>query len=307
MLSFDKGRPVAKVINGKDNGTIINVLTGDEHESACCKKCSNKCFKKRCCKNCMMYNDSESGNDSDSDYSDEDTFRKVPKSQYKRKLKCSPKSETFEHFIIDDGKLQQIPNIESREIAYIAGPSGSGKSTYAAKYIAYLKKIFPEKDFYVFSRKDSDPPIDSLNPIRIKIDNGIVENPIDLTKELSEGAIVLFDDVNTVLDDKQKKAVDKLMSDIMEVGRSFDIYLVITNHLVIPNEKKVARTIMNELHTLTVFPKSGSSQQIKYALKTYFGFNNKQIDQILTLPSRAVTISKSYPQYVLFDQGIYTP
>jgi hypothetical protein len=95
------------------------------------------------------------------------------------------------------------------------------------------------------------------------------------------------------------------MSDIMEIGRKLNIWLVITNHLVIPNEKKMARTIMNEMHSMTVFPKSGSAQQIRYALKTYFGLTNKQIDEIIKMPSRWITVYKSYPQYVLYDKGSF--
>jgi hypothetical protein len=290
MLSLKKGRPIAKIIGGPDNNEILGVVTEDEMKS-CCSKCSDKCYKKKCCNKCCKLK----SQDEDSDY-DSEEFNSESSSE-------DEEDETY--FEVDNGKLMQLPNIESREIAYIAGPSGSGKSTYAADYAEYLKKIFPEKDLYVFSRKDDDPPLDKLKPIRIKIDESLVQNPIDLTKELSDGAIVIFDDVNTIIDDKQKKAVDKLMADIMEVGRSYGIYIIITNHLVIPSEKKIARTIMNELHTLTIFPKSGSAQQIRYALKTYFGLDRKQIELILKLPSRFVTISKSYPMYVLYDKGAF--
>ncbi len=281
MFTFSQGRPIAKIIGGSLNNKILSIKTED---SKCCPKCNERCLKRRCCKNCCLHKSLDYDSDED-DYDDEIVNGRILE--------------------LDDGHIIQIPNIETREVAYIAGPSGSGKSTYAAEYAAYLKKIFPEKDLFVFSRKDHDEPLDKLKPIRIKIDDSLVESPIDLTQELSDGAIVVFDDVNTILDDKQKKAVDKLMSDIMEVGRSYGIYIIITNHLVIPSEKKVARTIMNELHTLTIFPKSGSAQQIRYALKTYFGLNNKQVDIILKLPSRWVTISKSYPMYVLFEKGAF--
>jgi hypothetical protein len=91
----------------------------------------------------------------------------------------------------------------------------------------------------------------------------------------------------------------------MEVGRKLNCNMIITNHLVIPNEKKFARTLLNEINMISLFPKSGSSQQIKYALKTYWGMNNKQIDKILDLKSRWVIISKTYPQYVLYENGCF--
>lgn len=314
MFSLKSGRPIAKIVGGKYDGKILHLKTENDKPvkkatkpknmrkkggcNSCCGGCSVRCVKIKCCKRCQIHK----YEDEDSDYTDSDSDLSSSDSESDSEDDAEIDRNYFE---LTDGKLEQVPNIESREISYIAGPSGSGKSTYASNYAKYLRKIFPEKDLYIFSRKDSDEPLDKLKPIRIKIDESLVENPIDLTKELSDGAIVIFDDVNTILDDKQKKAVDKLMADIMEVGRSYGIYTIITNHLVIPNEKKSARTILNELHTLTVFPRSGSAQQIRYALKTYFGLNNKQVDLILKLPSRYVTVSKSYPMYVLYDQGAF--
>lgn len=276
MLSFNKGRPLAKIYGGKLNGEIIYLNNNEEMDTGpCCKKCSKRCVKRPCCGGCnMCYEQDEDIGDS---------------------------------MEIDDGKLVPIPNIDQRSVDYIAGPSGSGKSTYASTLAKAFTRLFPEKNFYVFSRTDArnDPVFAGMRPIQITIDESIVEHPIDITRELTGGCIVLFDDCNTIQDDKQKKAIDKLMADIMEVGRKLGIWIIITNHLVIPNEKKVARTIMNEMQSLTVFPKSGSVQQIRYCLKQYFGLNNKQIDEIINLPSRWVTVYKNYPMCVLYDKGAY--
>lgn len=276
MLSFDKGRPIAKIEGGKLNGEIVHLQTDDN--SQCCSKCSKKCLKKPCCGGCNMCYDSDDDN-----------------------------GEIGDEISIRDGKMVPIPNLEQRAVDYIAGPSGSGKSSYASNLIKIFKKVYPDKKFYVFSRTDTsdDPAFKGLKPIQVTIDESLVEDPIDITNELSGGCLVLFDDCNTIQDDKQKKAVDKLMADIMEVGRKLGIWIIITNHLVIPNEKKMARTVLNEMHSLTVFPKSGSTQQIRYCLKQYFGLNNKQIDEIISLPSRWVTINKNYPMCVLYDKGAY--
>lgn len=208
-------------------------------------------------------------------------------------------------FEVDDGKLEIIPNIDQRETVYIAGPSGSGKSTFAAKYIQKYKKLFEENPIYVFSRDNGgDPEINKLKPVYVPITDDLVNNPIDITEEMQD-SLILFDDCNTIMNDKIKKSISKLIQDILEVGRKLNIYIVLTSHLVIPNEKKDARVIMNEMHSLTVFPKSGSSQQIAYALKTYFGLNKNQIEHILGLDSRQVTIYKSYPSYVVYDKGCF--
>lgn len=275
MLNFKQGRPLAKVSGGEYDGEIIYLDTEDQDcdDCYCCKKCGINCDIKPCCRKCKIYKDEVIGTE----------------------------------FDIDDGKLIPIPKIHERSVDYIAGPSGSGKSTYAAKLAVAFKRIYPEKDFIIFSRTDArnDPAFRGIRPIQVTIDESIVENPIDVTKELTGGCLILFDDCNTIPDDKQKKAVDKLMADIMEVGRKLGIWIIMTNHLVIPNERKVARTIMNEMQTFTFFPKSGSAQQISYCLKKYYGLSNKQIESIISIPSRWITIYKSFPQCVLHERGIF--
>jgi Cdc6-like AAA superfamily ATPase len=206
-----------------------------------------------------------------------------------------------------DGKLIPLLDIDQRTVVYIAGPSGSGKTTYAVELIKNYKRIYPKKEFFLFSRTDyrSDPAFNGLKVQQVKIDESLIEHPIDIERELVGGSILLFDDCNTIQNDKIKRQVDKLMSDIMEVGRRMDITIIITNHLVIPNERKIARTVLNEAQVLTVFPKSGSSQQIKYVLKTYFGLTAQQIDEIISLPSRWVTIYKNYPMCVIYESGAF--
>jgi hypothetical protein len=205
------------------------------------------------------------------------------------------------------GKIEPLLNVDERTVSYIAGPSGSGKTTYAVELIKKYKKIFPDKEFYLFSRTnhENDPVFQGMDVNQVEIDEDLLDDPIDIETELNDGSVLLFDDCNTIQNDKLKKSIDKLMADIMEVGRKLDITIIITNHLVIPNEKKMARTVLNEMQVLTVFPKSGSVQQIKYVLKTYFGLDNKQMNYIVSLPSRWVTIYKNYPMCVLYEGGCF--
>lgn len=213
------------------------------------------------------------------------------------------------HIEVHDGKFIPLPDVDKREVVYIAGPSGSGKSTYSSEYINSFMNIFPDQELFIFSRTDAenDPAFINLDFNQVLIDESLIDNPIDITEELTDGCIILFDDVNTIQNEQLKKAVDKLMADIMECGRKLGIYCVITNHLIIPNERKVARTILNECTSLTVFPKSGAIQQIKYVLKTYFGYNNNQIENFLKTKSRWITFYKTYPQLVLTEYECYIP
>lgn len=200
----------------------------------------------------------------------------------------------------DDGKIYPIPNPINRECCYIAGPSGSGKSTYISHYVKNFKKMYPKRPVFVFSRVGEDEPIDELNPIRIAINQELIDRPIQPV-ELAK-SIVIFDDTDTIPQKDLRLAVNALKNDILETGRHYDIYILITSHLLTRGHE--TRIVLSESTAITVFPASGAAQQIRYALRTYYGLTNKSIDQILHLPSRWVTLYKNYPQYVMWEKGI---
>ena len=271
MLTFkDKGKAIAVIHGGPLDGEIISVTEEEKNTGG------------------SYYSDSEDEFYSDDDYEDDinDKF--------------------FD--LHGQGKLVPVPSVDTRQVTYIAGPSGSGKSTYASEQAMKYRKLFPKNPIYIFSRLDNDSAFDSKfspPPIRVKINESLITNPIDITKQIKGGALVIFDDVDTIPDEKIRKAVVKLENDILEVGRHQNVYIICTSHLINGNDKKFSRTILNEAHTVTVFPKSGSSYQINYMLKNYMGCNKKQIDHILSLPSRWVTVIKGYPQAIIHEGGCF--
>lgn len=68
---------------------------------------------------------------------------------------------------------------------------------------------------------------------------------------------------------------------------------------------KLTRSMINESSEITFYPRSGSTYQISNFLKTYIGLTPTQIQRILNLPSRWVTVHKSYPTYVFHEKGAY--
>lgn len=213
----------------------------------------------------------------------------------------------YEKINLKRDKIIPLLDTDQRQTGYVAGPSGSGKSTYAATLAGTYKKIFPKRDIYMFSRTDvkNDPAYAKVKPLQIKIDEDLIDNPIDIERDVKPGSLIIFDDCGTIRDEKIKKAVNHLIIDILEVGRKLDIWIIITSHLVNPTDRKLGRVIMNELQFFTFFPRSGSAYQINYCLKNYFGMSKKQIDKIFTLPSRWVTVLRNYPMTVLHEHGAY--
>lgn len=208
-------------------------------------------------------------------------------------------------FKLAKGTLIPILNPKARSVEYIAGPSGSGKSTMVANLAGRYLKTNDAKA-YLFSRssQEDDPAFDNIPFIQIPIDKNLINTPVDVTK-LEPNTLLVFDDVGTIHDEQVRRAVEKIMMDVLEVGRKYMVHIIITSHLIIPNDKKFARVMMNEIQYMTIFPKCGNSQQISYALKEYFGLGKKEIEKILKLDSRWVRIHNRYPKYVIFDHGAY--
>lgn len=211
-------------------------------------------------------------------------------------------------FILNDKKsvIKQVPidKKNNREILYIAGPSGSGKSTYSSEFIKKYKKKHPNIDVYIFSRVGEDESIDGIDPIRIPINDELLETPIDILEEIGEGDLIIFDDCDTISDTNLRKAVNKIKSDVMETGRHRKICCIITSHLINGNDKKDMRTIFNEAHTITIFPNSGNKYGMKYALKNYLGIPTKKIDELLNTKSRYLTFSTTCPNYVISENQV---
>ena len=225
----------------------------------------------------------------------------------KRRMKDEFKDvdeEKDKYIEIKVGDFVPIPALDERDVIYICGSSGVGKSTFAATIMKEWREEFPKGEIYVFSRTDvkNDKAFKGIKKMsQIKIDEKLIEDPIDIESELSGNTLILFDDITTIQEKALKECVEKILADVMEVGRKMNIWVLATSHLIIPNEKKLARTLLNEAKKLVVFPKSGNVQQIKYALETYFGFSKKQINEFLKTDSRWLLFNKSYPQYVLSE------
>lgn len=217
----------------------------------------------------------------------------------------TPAKENYSKITLNNNKLSPVISALSR-VMYIAGPSGSGKSTYASNIIKSFKKVYPKANVYAFSRTkiNEDPAFNKLKILQIKIDDSLISEPLNI-EDIEKGSLILFDDVGTIADNNQRNAVFHIMEDIMEVGRRMKLNIIITNHLVNPNDKKFGRTVMNEMQSFTFFPKSGSSAQIVYALKTYCGFDSSQIKLVMKLPSRWVTVFRGYPTTVMHENGVY--
>lgn len=191
-----------------------------------------------------------------------------------------------------------IPNMERADRIYISGATGAGKSYQINKYLTQYKKVFPNKKVYLFSDAPQDRLLDVHKPIRIKLDEELVANPIQ-TMELKD-SICIFDDVDSISDKKVRNAVTSLYDAILKKGSSKDnIQLVVTSHAM--SDYTRTRNLLINSNWVAFFPKCATG--VAYSLQR-LGLMKPQIEKLLSLQSRAVWLHINYPHFYVTEHEI---
>lgn len=333
MLSFKKGRPVARVVGGKYDGKIIRIYDKSNNKppanvtdikKRCCDTCSIECkeAEDKCCNDCCADKPSDIIHNK---YINEYLikFKKNNVSLTNKQLDklyeglkeglkfIEEKENDLTEITIDDGELIPLftddPEQNDRFVIY--GVSGSGKSTLTGKIIEQNKKSKKKDkekgnkdyDLILFSKVEQDKALDPHKPIRINLTEELIKDPIN-NKEL-ENSIVVFDDVETEKNIKLRNTLLMLRDDLAEVGRHQQTNMISTMHHL-NFTKKETRTILNEATGLAYFPRSGSLRPITNYFKNIIGLDIKEIKKINKLPSRWIFINRHYPQCIIYDKGI---
>ena len=200
--------------------------------------------------------------------------------------------------IPNNGVFQLLPDkTASRQIIYITGASGSGKSTFTRKFVKEYKKIWKDRDVYLFSALKEDESLDEIKPKRFRIDESLVSNPLDI--EDLKDSLVIMDDIDVINPKKVKDAVFHILNEILQIGRHFNITCIVTNHL--PTDFQRTRIILNESHIIVYFPLSAGGK-VKYMLEQYVDLDPVQIKYFKKLQTRWVCIYRHFPQLYLSER-----
>lgn len=329
MLTFKDGKgyvPIAIIKGGKSNGKIIYLKDPTDIPEDTPSDSDSDSDR-----------DSDSGSDDDSDSEEDipydypkllnsDMFRKMGKRQrareydriyrlMKRRKKPRKKDPVYENartikkqttgkeftLPVGRGQLLPIPNPNRMSTnLFTAGPNGSGKSTIISLWMKQYRKLNPKNKIYVVKRDSEDDPAFKGIRFRDISPDELLEEPIEL--EEIRNSLVVFDDTARISDKKVNQAVKAFMLDVLENGRKKGISVAVSNHLLADSGN--TKTQLFECDILVVFPGS-SNAQIKYVARAHVGMDKDQINRMLRLNSRWVLISKSRPQYVLYNKGIF--
>lgn len=226
--------------------------------------------------------------------SNEDRNNKV------KKLKIMDSNEFFFPAVHDWSKDEMNQRI------YVTGKSGSGKSYYfIRRYVIAYHKMYKNNDIYLFSAKLEDRALDDLKFIkRVDIDEDIVNNPIDIRQ--LKNSLCIFDDIEKFQTTKITKAVLHLLEELLENGRSMNIFLVYSHHQ--PTDYKNTRLQLFESTAIVLFPnsKTGGKHDYDYLLDKYLPISKVNKNIIKNSKSEFVYISKANPQIIISDKYILT-
>ena len=117
-------------------------------------------------------------------------------------------------------------------------------------------------------------------------------------------SLLIFDDTDCIKDKKIKLKVDKILDEVLQVGRHYNISALITRHTAC--NSKDTKMILAESHSYVIFPNGLGNKAITYLLDNYLGLDKKQIKKIKSLKSRAITINRTFPMSVVSEKECFT-
>ena len=114
-------------------------------------------------------------------------------------------------------------------------------------------------------------------------------------EDIVAGSICIFDDYQTARKDLLP-LYQELLDKIMERGRHNSISCYVVSHNPLAGVK--TKVAIRESTYMLVFPRS-NPRDVRVLLKTYCGFSDNEIDQIMNIKSRWALVKKTIPRYTL--------
>lgn len=198
--------------------------------------------------------------------------------------------------------VQLIPDkTKERGVYYISGMSGSGKSYFCNQLIGQYHKMYKNNQIYLFSIIDEDPSLTNKFIKRIKLNKKFIETPFELSD--FKDSFIIFDDIDTIKNKAIKSKLVHILDTLLQCGRHINCSVAYLSH--VPCNGKDTKIILAESGYITIFPKTLGMRSLIYILRDYIGLDKKQIKKVKDLDTRSITIIKSYPPVILYDQGAY--
>jgi hypothetical protein len=134
-----------------------------------------------------------------------------------------------------------------------------------------------------------------LDNTKEKLDS-LVEKPLENAIGAFEDSLVIFDDIEALVGE-ERKAVNELLDALLTLGRHSRTSVIVASHL--PARGKETRLLLSESHRFVLMPHALGFNTLQYLCKAHVGLTVQQIQDLRSVPSRWVCLSKTFPQYQL--------
>lgn len=238
--------------------------------------------------------------------------KKSKRSTISRNFKYESDSDSDDYDYSDENVEEKTDDSNVITIHYIFGRSGSGKSYKSAELAANYKKMYPERNIVLISPVCDNKrllrlgvlPLNCIDPVRAY--ENFVDPETAVTVDMFRDSLVIADDLEVLEGDKQlkdiKAGIDALLNKFLTFGRHQNTSIIIIRHK--PCDYRNTKGILAESQWFTFFP-NGSDRDINYTLDKYCGLDKNQIKRATSLKSRAVTLHRSRPRFVLSEHEAY--
>ncbi len=199
---------------------------------------------------------------------------------------------------------------EQCHIVNIVGRSGAGKSSFVNKCLRLIKDFTPKSKFFIFSRKSSDPELEKgieSQIIRIECNEAFESEPLPEIEDFAGTEKIpnylIFDDYEKLQDPTIRNRVRDFLGASVEICRQLHINIFIVRHEILNGVK--SRNLLSENTNLVIFPNASPRTQVIDVLTKKIGLSIAQVQKIMRLKSRWVSISTTYPMWICYENGMY--
>lgn len=223
----------------------------------------------------------------------ENRYRLIQKCNSDNEMKNRLLDHNQKNFKLEDNTDRVIIYPLDNERIFIAGKSGCGKSSLAAIYMYEYKKRFPNNLIILYTSHQDEKAYQTIDHI--------VSDNYTLTVEELQNCLIVFDDVDNVIDKKLQKEIQAFQNNLMANGRKYNISIVQLGHTLM-NYKETRQTLIEA--TRVIFFPQGSAYHSQRYLKIYGGLSNDKIKKIMNLPTRWVCFSNQLPNYIITENSV---
>lgn len=184
----------------------------------------------------------------------------------------------------------------------ISGLSGSGKTTFVNDFVKSHK---PKKGsgIFLFSPIENDKSLSGLKElIQVNLTNYERDEKESFTLEkMPEGSVALFDDIDSFTSKDMQKRYQEFRDICLQRGRHRNLSVLTISHS--PMQGFKSKAVNMECEYFVLFP-STNKRDTSALLKTYAGYDQDDINEVLNCKSRWVFVKKSIPAYWVSEHSV---